>query len=352
MVQLNFEDMFDSYVASNQKTWAHDRSKTIGASEMFACIRKVGLDKRAEEFGYEVDEGHEDNWGAMERGNLIEDHWVVPVLDHALPQGVGFLFAGDDQKTFIDGIVSATPDGLLVDLKKDALAHYGIDDIKSDCVGFEIKSIDPRVTLSDAKLIHSGQAQMQMDLVRKNTEFKPNFTIILYVDASFLNDMKVFIVEYDPNIPKAGRQRAEKIFNVESLAELQPEGKLGNDCQYCKWRYACADISGDAIPTETKAHDVDPELMDRIADLVDKERQAAEYEKGAKEDKELLRANIKQALIEADVRILGDERFKVTWTMQKGRTTFDKAAAIAAGLELDGFSKTGPGFEKMTIKKL
>jgi hypothetical protein len=350
MEQLDFPKMFDSFVANNQKGWAHDRSSTIGASELFACIREVGFKKRGEEFGYEEDEEYENSWGAMERGNLIEDHWVVPVLDAELPQGAGFLYAGSDQITFISGLNSATPDGLITDLKSDALAKYGIKDIESDCVGLEIKSIDPRVTLDEAKSVHFGQTIAQMALIRENTDFKPMYTVLLYVDASFLDDMTIFIVKFDPQIYKSGQIRAEKIFNADTLAELQPEGKLGNDCNFCAWRYACAKVSGESIPTAISNPDIDQELLDRIHLLVLDEREADETEKYSKEKKERLRANIKTALVEAETRRVHDPRFKVSWIMQKGRKTLDKAAAEADGIDLSFYTKEGPGFDKMTVK--
>ena len=351
-MQLDFEKMFNDYVANHQKVWAHDRALTVGASETFGCIRKIGFGKRGAEFGFEQDDDYENGWGAMERGNLIEDHWVVPVLDDELPEGVGLLWAGDDQTTFVreDDYISATPDGLLTDLDKDAFALYGIPDIGADCALCEVKSIDPRVTLKEAKEQHFGQTIMQIGLIREETEWKPNYGIIIYVDASFLDQMKYFVVKFDENTYNTGKIRSDRVYNVDSLTELEAEGKLADDCKYCPWRQACAVVSNEAIPESTDYSNLPVDILDQLLLLVEKERVQDELEKEAKEEKDLLRANIKQVLAESEVRMAGDERFKVSWVMQKGRSTFDKAAAIVDGVDVDKYQKVGPGFEKMSIK--
>jgi hypothetical protein len=348
---LNFEQMFRDYQQSQQKTWEHDRSLTVGASEVFDCWRKVGFKKRGKELGYTEDEAEEDGWGAAERGNLIEEFWVVPALDAMLPDGVGYLFAGSDQKTLIKEPVSATPDGLVTDLPRDALKNYGIPDIKSDCILLELKSVDPRVNLATAKEIHEGQAQMQLGLMNELTEFKPVFCVILYVDASFLDKIKVFVVEYDKRIYNAGKMRAKKVFETDELKELPAEGKMTDACKFCTWRFACAVVSEEAVPTEAaKAKDVDQEVYDRVYQLVADEREQAEIEKEAGEEKERIRANIKQALSDANTKKLKDDRYSVSWSFQKGRKTLDKGAMEIDGIDLSKYEKEGPGFEVMRIK--
>lgn len=349
-MKLDFQEMFNAYVANHQKVWGHDRAKTVGASETFACIRKTGFGKRGAEFGYEQDADYENRWGAMERGNLIEDHWVVPVLDEELPEGVGLLWAGDDQATFVQEPVSATPDGLMTELTKDAFENYGIDDIKSDCALVEIKSIDPRVTLKEAKDQHFGQVIMQIGLIREETEWKPEYGILIYVDASFLDAMKYFIVKFDEQTYKTGKIRSAKVFDVDKLEDLEAEGKLSDDCKYCPWVMSCYEVSKEAMPENTDYSNLPVDTLDQLLLLVEKERVQDALEKEAKEEKELLRANIKQVLAESEVRMAGDERFKVSWVMQKGRSTFDKAAAIVDGVDIEKYQKVGPGFEKMSIK--
>ena len=45
---IDIKAIFDSYYESRQKTWAHDRSKTVGASEVFGCVRKGWFEKHKE----------------------------------------------------------------------------------------------------------------------------------------------------------------------------------------------------------------------------------------------------------------------------------------------------------------
>ena len=105
-MRLDFDQIFDDYIAANQKVWSHDRSLTVGASEAFDCIRKTWFVKRGAEFGFVENEG-EERWGAMERGNLIEEHFVVPAVLGHLPAPAELLGAGDDQETIILGRSSA-----------------------------------------------------------------------------------------------------------------------------------------------------------------------------------------------------------------------------------------------------
>ena len=346
---IDFKQIFDNYQATRQKTWEFDRKLTVGASEAFACIRKTGFSKRAEEFGYEEDPGHTDNWGAAERGNLIEDHWVVPAMNQELPDGVGYLYAGEDQKTFVSGLNSATPDGLVCDVPNDCLKLYGIDDIESDCFLLEIKSVDPRINLTTEKEIHHGQTQIQLALIRELTEFKPMYGVILYIDASFLDDINVFPIKYNKNAMNAAKMRANKVYNAESLEELEPEGKNSGECKFCSFTHACAKVSKEAIPTGSNS-EIDQSILDAIYDLVVQEREADEHEKGWKEDKDRLRANIKQMMADVETKLVSDERYTVRWTFQAGRKTLDKPALEQSGVDLSKFETQGAGFEKMTIK--
>lgn len=347
---LDFDKMFDDFHESQQRPWAHDRSKSLGGSEAFACIRKVGFDKH-DGYGYKPDEDHEDSWGALERGNLIENNWVVPALMEMLPDGVGYMYAGEDQITFFDEPLSVTPDGLVTDLPRDALSKYGIPDIESDCVVLEIKSIDPRVNLTQEKEIHRGQAQIQMQMIRDQTEFQPMYAVLLYVDASFFDNMKVFVIPYEPRVYKSAKFRANKVFETEDPAELEAEGKFIGGCEHCKWQGACATVSKEAIPeNEIKKKDIDQEILDKMYALLKEERERARDEKEAKEDKEDLRARIKQELANINTKRIKEDRYTVSWTFQGGRSSLDQSAMKADGIDLDKYKKSGTGFEKLTIK--
>jgi hypothetical protein len=49
--KLDFHKLFEDFNTANQKVWEHDRSTTVGASEVFTCLRKAWFEKRAKEFG-------------------------------------------------------------------------------------------------------------------------------------------------------------------------------------------------------------------------------------------------------------------------------------------------------------
>ena len=109
-----------------------DRQNTIGASEIGQCARKIFFAKNAGDriYGVDSDEDYVDAWGATLRGNLFEDYLWVPAL--LARYGDKLKFAGENKQTFIDEFLSATPDGLLVDQSRNALADFDIDDIGGD----------------------------------------------------------------------------------------------------------------------------------------------------------------------------------------------------------------------------
>lgn len=351
---LDFLKMFNDHVALNQKEWAHDRSSTMGASEAFGCIRKAFFDKFGEELGYEPDPKYVESWGAMKRGDLIEDHWVVPVVEEQLvnqiPSAKLFLAGANDQMTYVSGYNSATPDGLITDLPRDALSNYGVPDIKTNCILMEIKSIDPRVNLSEAKDIHEGQVQIQMGLMREMTTHRPFFAVVIYVDASFFDNLKVFVVEFDEGTFRAARHRAAALFKAEDPSELAAEGKIDDSCKYCKWTEMCAEVSKESIPTSEDQNVFDEEDLFQLRSLAEDEQKISKSIKELEKEKDQLRAQIKQVLVEKDSKRAKGEGFNILYTWQKGRKTLNKARLEKeTGIELSAFEDEGAGFEKLTI---
>src|ERR1017187_9791563 len=184
-------EAMDAFIA--KKKWKHDRTKTVGASEVGTCSRRVWFGKKSTD----ADKDHVDRWGATERGNLIEMKLWAPALKKKYNGKLKF--RGDQQKSFIDGPLSATPDGLLL-APRDALKEHGIKDIEADCILLECKSIDPRVDLKEARHHHILQAQAQLGCVRAKTKYKPVYCVISYIDASFLDNITEFVVKFDPEI--------------------------------------------------------------------------------------------------------------------------------------------------------
>jgi len=354
---LDFDKIFNNYMSSagKQKTWMYDRNLSMGASEVFDCLRKAYFKKNK----FEQDADFDQSWGAMERGNLIEDFYVVPALDVGLPEGVDLIGAGQsDQTTFLDEVnkLSATPDGLIAGLPSDALKLYGIEDIESDCITVEVKSIDPRVSLTEEKAIHRGQVNVQMGLIREQTDFQPRYAVILYIDASFLDNITPFVVRFDEKTYAAAKVRSRKVFAATKPEDLAAEGKITGGCKFCPYQKRCNGINLAAVPTESfdkVALDKDRALM---AKLVTQEQDFKERAKLAEMEVERVRLEMKEFLKKLGTKNLKDTNgeWNVTYTTQKGRTGLDREAMEDDGIDLSKYEKQGEGFEvlRVTTKKM
>lgn len=347
---FDFKGMFQAYVDEHQKVWDHDRASTLGASEAFGCLRKAWFDKRGEDAGYKPDEDFVQGWGAAERGNIMEEHWVVPVLETYNPKGTRFHFGSkEDQVTYVYGANSATPDGLFTGCSRDALSLYGVDDLEADCFLVEIKSIDPRSKLDEEKAIHHGQAQQQLGIIRSMTEHKPMYCVILYINASFYDEITPFVVRFDEDYWRSARIRAKQLNAAKDAKDIYAEGILMDGCEYCKWKTACAGINKAAVPTKEKKSAFTEVQLQELRDLARQERQADADMKAAKERRDDLRVDMKDMLSRAQTKKASDDHFKISWVWQDGRETVDTKAMEADGIDLSKYKKKGNGFEKMTI---
>ena len=182
---------------------------------------------------------------------------------------------GFSRETLVDGYLSATSDGLLVGVARNCLSHFGIKDIGSDALVVEFKSIDPRVSLKEAKAEHAGQTQVQMGLIRHCSVYKPNYALISYADASFLDNISEFAVAFDPAVYAAAQKRAQQIMLVEDPATLPPEGKIagGDECRYCPFKARCQGATVASIPRDTVK--IGANAMAHLKALVEQHEQAA-----------------------------------------------------------------------------
>lgn len=351
---IDFKAVFDNYMAKNQKVWAHDRSTTVGASEAFNCMRQLFCEKRAEEFDIEPDETYEERWGAIERGNIIENHFVVPAMDY-LPNPVEALFVGDDQYTHVLQRSSATPDGLLINVPTDReiIIRYGddeftIDRVPTGCIGLEIKSIVPRAHLDEERTKHMYQSQIGMGIIREITDWKPEYWVILYIDASWLDNIKPFVITYDPKIYKVAKKRATDVYKFKNIKEAMPEGKLDGGCKYCRWRQAC----GEAVVSEIKnfsGTDLSPVALAELGPLVEKaldlkvkaEEADLAYAEAQQRVKEWLTNNRKSKA--------KSENWAVSWSTSEGKESLDKKALEAAGVDLKKYMKKGAPYDTFRI---
>lgn len=355
MAELDFAQGFDDYIAAHQKTWKHDRKKSVGASEIFGCLRKAWFGKH----DAPVDPSYKESWGAMERGNLIEEFHVEPAirwyLENAFPdKGPRLTMGGKRQRTLIDTVsqISATPDGLVIGADDDALAKYGIPSLGgSGCFNFEIKSIDPRVNLKEEKSVHRGQTIVQMGLTREKMIYKPNFAVIVYVDASFLDDIDVFVVPFDQRTYDAAKERGRRVYDTKTPAEIMPEGKLDGSCKYCKYTHACARASKEATPTEGEATEsnLPPALMDEIEKLLMEERRLKKEQVASEKAYKGVQEQLKEWLREIGVRRVSVGDIKATISWSKGRKSFNRKAAEEDGLDLSKYDQEGEGFDTLRV---
>jgi hypothetical protein len=277
---------------------------------------------------------------------VIEREFWLPTLRARF--GDRLKFAGDEQRQFKSGLLSATPDALLTDAPTDVLASLGVPHIGTDCILLECKSIDPRTKLDGARPEHKYQAQVQLGVVREVTTFKPRFDVITYVDASFWDRVTEFVVEFDPAIYASAKTRAAKVLTAGTASELPPEGFIAGrrECEHCPFTKACGVERRAAPPRSTAA--ADPQLVAEIRDLAiaykmcqgEVDTSTAKVREVQHEIRERLRAKGLR-------RVAGDD-FSVTWTPVKGRQGFDvkslSAAAVAAGIDISKFEIiTDPG---------
>lgn len=352
MTAINFKGMFDAYTEAVEKEWRYDRNASLGASEAFGCHRKAFFRKHQ----YEPDDDYEQDWGAAKRGDIIENYFAVPAVQAILPKGADLIMAGEDQDTLREKRLSATLDGLIIGLERDALKELGIDDIESDSVVIEFKSFDPRASIDGAKEIHEGQTQVQMGMIHEKTNHRPEYAVIVYFNASFLSDIRCFVVKRNPKIFEVAKARAAAIFEPGAEPEdFMAEGKISGECSMCEFTEECAIATGEATP-KSKKKVTDPEILERLEILSERHAKSAEAEKAAEKDKKIAAEEIKELLREADTKSVGEEHFRISLAWCKGKTSLDQVALAEAlrehGLKIEDFQNEGNGYERLTVKML
>lgn len=345
MTKISVKDMLDRHAASAPKIWAHDRAMSVGASEIGQCLRKTWFAKN----GVAPDASYLDRYGAKLRGDLIERHHWEPGIRAQLVNGAKLLFAGDEQKTLVDGYLSATSDGLLTGVSRDCLAHHGVDDIGADCLVVECKSIDPRIDIRDAKAEHRFQVHCQIGLIRHCTEYQPEYALISYTDASFLDDITEFAIRFDPEIYAAAKTRAIRVMTADAALDLPAEGKLagGGECKYCPHQGQCIGATVGAIPGEIQP--LGDSAMAALKALVDDELAARDAKDATTARHAEVTEQIKEFLREHKTRKVEGDDWLVSYFPVKGHVFQDLEAAKAAGIDLTPFEKRGDPSERLTI---
>jgi hypothetical protein len=346
-IKIVISEILDSYAKSStmDKVFLMDRTKTIGASEIGQCARRMYWVKTEGQ----QDANYKNGWGARIRGKVMEDKFWLPAMRRRFRKNL--LLAGDKQATVHDRYLSATPDGLLVDQPRDLLASLGVPDIgPSRCIMVEGKTIDPRVNLTEAKHENMLQTQVQMGLIRELTKYKPDYALISYIDASFWDDVDEYPIKFDQHTYDQMHARAVKIKTATSATELKPEGWIagGKECEHCPFTKPCGVVRRSLPERELAA---DPQFSAEMTDL------CLEHEQIKADMAELeIEFNTKKDEIKNRLREKGVRKIPgiVTWSPVKGRTLVDmpafKAAAANAGVDITDYESTGEPGDMLTVR--
>jgi hypothetical protein len=343
------------YAKATARTFTADRAQTVGASECGQCARKIFWIKNEGDpkDGTERDLDYLDTWGARTRGSVFETHFWEPAL--RAKYGDNLLLAGAQQRTLVSAFLSATPDGLLINQPRDALAALGVPDLGEDgCFVIECKTADPRSSLEKARSENVFQAQVQLGLIREQTEHGPQYALISYTDASFWNEIREFVVTFDEQVFANAKARARQIMAARSADELPPEGWIagGRECQWCPFTKACGRQRSD-VPRPTDIPP-DPQFVAEIVDLVRavKEQEAASEAADARLRE--LQHEIKERLRAKRINKIDGHGIAVTWSPVKGRASWDakgiREAAAAAGVDLSKFETVGESTDRLVIR--
>ena len=332
-----------------------ERAQSVGASECGQCARKVFWLKNEGDpvHGAPRDPGYVDVWGARARGSIYETHFWEPALRARYDKDL--LFAGADQRTLVSEFLSATPDALLINQPRDALAHLGVPDIGADrSLVIECKTADPRSSLEKAKSENIFQAQCQLGLIRKLTKHAPEYALISYTDASFWHETREFVVRYDETVFQNATARARTIMTALSADELAPEGWIagGRECQFCPFTRACGRKRTD-VPTQPVA-EPDPQFVAEVVDLARAIKdQEAETDAADAKLREL-QNEMRERLRSHQVNRINAHGASVTWSPVKGRQSFDhkaiREAAAAAGIDLAQYETVGEPTDRLVIR--
>lgn len=228
------------YAKVSKTEFAHDRSKTVGASEIAQCARKIAMKKQ----GVAQDEDHVDDPGFAVRGNIIEDHWAVPVLKHAIEKvGGKLLWATQGEQTTFEWKkkhASCTPDGMFTGVPRDWLAACGVKKCSPELVS-EIKSIDPRIAPDKLpKAGHAEQAHFGVGMIRAATDYKPEYALLTYWNCSKLTDHWPLVIKFNEAYFERQLVKAKKIITT-PWKKLPAEGKIagGYQCGMCEFQRTC-----------------------------------------------------------------------------------------------------------------
>jgi CRISPR/Cas system-associated exonuclease Cas4 (RecB family) len=332
------------------KSRRHTQSHYVGASEIGLCLRRTKFTKVSKQI---IIDGSAEGWGASQRGKTFEDHFWVPAMRKRY--GKNLLYSGKQQHSLVRGDLRATPDGLLINQKRNALQDLHVDDIgPSGEIVLDCKTIDPRINLSTPKPEHEFQSQIQLALLRLTTKHRPDYAVISYVNASFYDDVVEFAIRYDASVYETAKKRAALIKKAKVPDALPPEGWIagGKECEYCPFATACQEMRGD-VPSVSKADNLDKGLLVKIVELAREEKRWDAKASASEEEQRKMQHQIKELLKAHGLNRITHDGIVVVWSPVKGRISFDmpalRAAAAKLGLDIQHFETVGQPTDRLVI---
>lgn len=364
---LDLKEAAKAYLEGSKKSFSHNRSLTIGASEIGACARRVWYEKKLGKAGYDPD--FKESLGAATRGDIIEDNYTTEIVKHAvrtqLARDAELIWAGragQQTLTAPQWYMSATPDGMIINAPLNVLAHEGISTIISPQLVTEMKSFDPRILAESLpKQQHVDQLIMQMGLIRKEGTYSPAFGIIVYVNASFLDDVRIFPVAYNPDTFTAQIRRALYIMGANDADQVRPEGKIAGEkeCQHCPFAGRCIGYAKRVGKNTTTLEAVPKEDAQVIRHYVEAIGDFEQKAKHLSQTADEYRAGLKEALAAHRLRgVNGHLRdgtsFEIRWSTTTPRGTWQteklEEFLKSHGKDPDEFRNVGKIGERLSIK--
>jgi len=193
-----------------------------------------------------------------------------------------------------------------------------------------------------------------MGLFGELTPYRPEWAVISYANASFLDDVVEFPVHFDPAIFASAKARAAEIMTAESPEDLRPEGWIagGRECEYCAFNQACGRIRH-AVPPAPMKEPPDPQFVAELSDLARLAKERRRIVESATAALRTVEHEIRERLRGKGLRRVTDDGVSITWSPVKGRPSYDmqgiREAAQKAGVSLDEFVTVGEPTDRLTI---
>lgn len=335
-----FDKFVHGFIEQSHAGFDHDRSLTIGASEIEKCARATAYKKAKTQY----DDGFIESLGYAHRGNILEDAWFAPLATAWFKDmGAKLLHAGQkDQISIVaeEAHASATPDGVAIKVPSDALYDLkGGREFKGGDLLNEFKSIDPNVnTTRLPRAWHVGQVNYGLGLVRAATDFRPKHALLWYGNCSDLTKIERFVIPFHKGKFKQQLERAAFIMKARKKPEaIAPEGKIngGMDCKTCPWSHRCLGFAAWVPKGERELQSRDKRRVSKLVDEVQAEKSKIEQAEQTKREKE---AKLKETLTEIGTTSAELGSIRVHWQRTPGQNRLDTAKMLRV-LKRDGYDE-------------